>query len=77
MLVLSRRPHEAIQIGSHIRVVISGFHGSQVRVGIEAPVDITLDREEIYRRKQAESRAEAPRQPFVELQIYPPLSRAC
>jgi carbon storage regulator len=57
MLILTRRPHESIRLGSRIRVTVLGFKGNQVRIGIEAPPDVTIDREEIWERKQLEARA--------------------
>jgi carbon storage regulator len=59
MLILTRRPHEIIRIGNHVRVTVLGFKGNQVRIGIEAPPDVPVDREEIWIRKQREARAEA------------------
>lgn len=54
MLVLTRRPAEVIRIGENVRIVVLGVKGFQVRIGIEAPLDIAVDREEVYQRKQAE-----------------------
>jgi carbon storage regulator len=51
-LVLSRRPNEVIRIGNDITVTILGVKGSQVRVGISAPREIAVDREEIAERKR-------------------------
>jgi carbon storage regulator len=56
MLILTRRPHESIRLGSRIRITVLGFKGNQVRIGIEAPPDVTVDREEIWERKQIEAR---------------------
>jgi carbon storage regulator len=56
MLILTRRPHESIRLGSRIRITVLGFKGNQVRIGIEAPSDVTIDREEIWERKQFEVR---------------------
>lgn len=54
MLILTRRPDEAIRIAPNIRIVVLGIKGLQVRIGIEAPPEITIDREEVHLRKQAE-----------------------
>jgi carbon storage regulator len=54
MLILTRRAHESIRIGSRVRITVLGFKGSQVRLGIEAPSDVVVDREEIWERKQQE-----------------------
>ena len=57
MLILTRRPHESIRLGSRIRITVLGFKGNQVRIGIEAPPDVTIDREEVWERKQLENRS--------------------
>ena len=51
MLVLSRRPYESVRIGNNVKITLLGFKGGQVRLGIEAPQDIAVDREEVYLRK--------------------------
>ena len=56
MLILTRRPNESIRLGSRIRITVLGFKGNQVRIGIEAPPDVSVDREEIWERKQIEAR---------------------
>jgi carbon storage regulator len=56
MLILTRRPHESIRLGSRIRITVLGFKGNQIRIGIEAPPEVTIDREEIWERKQQETR---------------------
>jgi carbon storage regulator len=48
MLVLSRRPEEAIMIGDCIRVVIIEIRGDKVRLGIEAPKEVPVHRWEVY-----------------------------
>ena len=57
MLILTRRPHESIRVGTRVRITVLGFKGSQVRLGIEAPADVSVDREEIWERKQQEVEA--------------------
>lgn len=52
MLVLSRRIDESIQIGDDITVTILDVTGTQVRIGIRAPDDVSIHREEIYERIQ-------------------------
>ena len=63
MLILTRRPHESIRLGSRIRITVLGFKGNQVRIGIEAPPEVSIDREEIWERKQLEARARKGGQP--------------
>lgn len=55
MLVLSRKRDESIMIGSEIRVVVLGVSGNKVRLGIEAPNDIPIRRQEIVDAMNAES----------------------
>jgi carbon storage regulator len=57
MLILTRRPHESIRLGSRIRITVLGFKGNQVRIGIEAPPEVAIDREEVWERKRLEVRA--------------------
>ena len=52
MLVLTRRLNETLIIGDDIKVTILGINGSQVKMGIEAPKNISVDREEVRLRKE-------------------------
>ena len=52
MLVLTRKVGEEIVIGGGIRVVVTSVKGDRVRIGIIAPPDIRVDREEVHRRVQ-------------------------
>jgi len=52
MLILSRRVTEEIRVGDDITVAILGIKGNSVRIGIEAPKDISVDRREVYERKR-------------------------
>jgi carbon storage regulator len=54
VLILTRRVGETITIGNEINVTVLGVSGAQVRVGIDAPKDVAVHREEIYARIQAE-----------------------
>jgi carbon storage regulator len=55
MLILTRRVGEAIIIDDDVEVHILGVKGNQVRIGIEAPSDVSVHREEIYKRINADS----------------------
>jgi carbon storage regulator len=54
MLILTRKPREAIYIGDSISIRVIEVRGNQVRIGITAPKDIRIYREEVYRALQAE-----------------------
>ena len=54
MLILSRRAGETIMVGDEVSITVLGIDGNQVRIGINAPREIAVHREEIYRRIQAE-----------------------
>ncbi len=54
MLIMARRVGERIMIGDTITVAVMALQGGQVKIGIEAPKDVSIDREEIYLLKQAE-----------------------
>jgi carbon storage regulator len=59
MLVLTRRLGEGVTIGQGIRVVVLGIKGNQVRLGIEAPVQTEIYRDEIYAKIVEENRKAA------------------
>jgi carbon storage regulator len=56
MLVLSRKVDQAIVIAGKVRVVVAEIRGEAVRLGVQAPRDIAVDREEIHVRKKALTR---------------------
>ncbi len=59
MLVLTRRLGETIVIGDNIVIKIVSIHGKQIRIGIEAPTEVSVYRGEIYERIKAENEAAA------------------
>jgi len=56
MLILTRKPGDTIRIGSDIVVTVLGVNGQQVRLGIEAPKDVAVHREEVLARIQHEQK---------------------
>lgn len=54
MLILTRNRNQRVMIGDDIVVTVVDVKGGQVRVGIQAPKEMEVDREEVYLRKQAE-----------------------
>lgn len=56
MLILTRRVNETLMIGEDITVTVLGINGNQVRIGVSAPRDVPVHRQEIYEKiKQQES----------------------
>jgi carbon storage regulator len=54
MLILTRRVGETLVIGDEITLTVLGVKGNQVRLGVNAPKDVSVHREEIYQRIQQE-----------------------
>jgi carbon storage regulator len=70
MLILTRRAGEALRIGDEIEVTVMAVNGSQVRIGINAPRSIAVDREEIAERKRRDREALAGRaQPVTKMTL--------
>ena len=60
MLILSRKMGQTIYVGDSVTVTVLGVSRGQVKIGIEAPKELTVHREEIYRRIQDEKSREEP-----------------
>lgn len=56
MLILTRRIGESLQIGDNIRVTVLSVRGNQIQLGIDAPPEVAVHREEIYERLKREQR---------------------
>ena len=54
MLILTRKIGESLMIGSEVTVTVMAVKGNQVRIGINAPKDVAVHREEVYERVQQE-----------------------
>ena len=54
MLILKRRVGENLMVGDEVTVTVLGVKGNQVRIGVNAPKDVSVHREEIYQRIQKE-----------------------
>ncbi|MCF7969508.1 MAG: carbon storage regulator CsrA [Methylococcaceae bacterium] len=58
MLILTRRVGETLMIGDEVTVTVLGVKGNQVRIGVNAPKDVSVHREEIYERIKREDQAD-------------------
>ncbi|MBK5936429.1 MAG: carbon storage regulator CsrA [Halorhodospira halophila] len=60
MLILTRRVGETLMIGDDVSVTVLGVKGNQVRIGVNAPRDVSVHREEIYERIRHEKDGDVP-----------------
>lgn len=56
MLILTRRPGESLYLGENIKITVLGMQGKQVKLGLEVPREMTVYREEVYKRVIEENR---------------------
>ncbi|MCV6611370.1 MAG: carbon storage regulator CsrA [Amphritea sp.] len=59
MLILTRRVGETLMVGDDVTVTVLGVKGNQVRIGVNAPKDVSVHREEIYQRIQKEKQQDS------------------
>jgi carbon storage regulator len=65
MLILTRRVGETVMIGNEVTVTVLGVKGNQVRIGVNAPKDVAVHREEIYERIKREEFGDPAARPSV------------
>lgn len=58
MLILTRRVGETLMVGDEVTVTVLGVKGNQVRIGVNAPKEVAVHREEIYQRIQREKNSD-------------------
>lgn len=69
MLILTRRIGETLRIGDDVSLMVVGVQGNQVRIGADAPKEIEIHREEIYRRIQQEKNQSNPSSPQYQVTV--------
>lgn len=73
MLVLSRKINETIQIGSDVRVTLLGIEGDKIKIGIEAPKDVKIFREELLEATRSTNK-QALSSPVISFDLLKPKS---
>jgi carbon storage regulator len=71
MLILSRRTNESIVIGTDIHITVLEIRGDQVRIGITAPREVTVHREEVHREIMEQNRSAAAARHVAEVAQLP------
>jgi len=69
MLILTRRINEKLVIGGNVTVTVLGVKGKQVRIGVEAPIEVPVHREEIYQRILKKRAADRNQAAMIPLQL--------
>lgn len=54
MLILTRKVNESLMVGDDVTVTVLGIKGGQIRIGISAPLDVAVHRQEVFERIQQE-----------------------
>lgn len=54
MLILTRKVNESLKVGDDVTVTVLGIKGGQIRIGISAPLDVAVHRQEVFERIQQE-----------------------
>ena len=65
MLILTRKLDESLMVGDEITLTVLGVKGNQVRIGIDAPREVTVHREEIYKRVKDGEKSSKPKEQSV------------
>ncbi|MBI5893024.1 MAG: carbon storage regulator CsrA [Deltaproteobacteria bacterium] len=63
MLVLTRKSGEGIMVGDNVKIIVLEAKENQIKIGIEAPIEVPVHREEIYLKIQEENKMAATAQP--------------
>jgi carbon storage regulator len=71
MLILTRRVGETVVIGNDVTVTVLGVKGNQVRLGVNAPREVAVHREEIFERIKREQSEEKPRPALNGSTVHP------